>query len=366
MRHRILQLLLRLALLVAIVASTALLVDYSQGGSAFCGSRSGCEQVRASALSHIGPIGLPTIGLGVFLGLFVAVVAATRPAHAKVIAAMLVLSGVFALGLIVTQFVVLRAVCVWCMAVDLGAVVAAVAAVLATRSEPESERSGLKVAWLAAGVVAIAAPLSWAAAPAPAVDLPPELARLQQDGRVDVVMFTDFECPYCRRLHHALHARREQHPGRFHLARMMVPLPFHPGALPAAKAYVCTPAPAREAMAAKPDLGVRTIAEGLGLEREAFARCFDAKSTEESIAADVELYKRLELQGLPSTFVEDKLIVGANVEQFDLAVGGTDVRAMFATLAVVFGAVAAASLYFRPKPPTKRDKGVAPPVASAA
>src|SRR2546422_542880 len=75
MLRRILHVLVRVALLAAIAAATALYVDYSRDAPAFCGEvHSGCAAVRASALSHVLGVGLPTLGLAALLACFAAAV----------------------------------------------------------------------------------------------------------------------------------------------------------------------------------------------------------------------------------------------------------------------------------------------------
>ena len=60
-----LALLLRISLLVAIAASAALVVQYTNAGNpAFCGVGSGCLAVRLSPYSMLfGAVPLPSIGL---------------------------------------------------------------------------------------------------------------------------------------------------------------------------------------------------------------------------------------------------------------------------------------------------------------
>ncbi len=68
MTPRLFNVLLRVALVVALVACTALFVDYRLAGDpASCGVQEGCAQVRASAYSHVFGISLPTFGLGAFV-----------------------------------------------------------------------------------------------------------------------------------------------------------------------------------------------------------------------------------------------------------------------------------------------------------
>jgi uncharacterized membrane protein/protein-disulfide isomerase len=372
MATRLLLVVLRVALLVALVASTALFLDYAQGAPAFCGGGGGCAAVRASAFSHVAGVGLPTIGLVAFAILFAAALAVSKRLHAKLLAALLAVAAVCAAGLIATQLFVVHAVCPWCMVVDSSAIVAAVTAWALARREPDAEPWPLRFGWFVAGVVAIVAPWSWGGAPVVTVELPQPLAALQHEGVTDIVMFTDFQCPYCRKLHAEIHARLAAQPEKFKLVRYMAPLPFHKAADPAARAYVCAPEPKREAMADKlytadfsgmigeeerPAAVIQTVVEdavvalaaGIGIDRDAFVACMASEATKQKVEAEFAFYKSLALPGLPTTFVDDKRIVGADLKAFDQALGGSDLRTMFALLGVVFAGAAAASI-FRSQP----------------
>ncbi|MBM4360026.1 MAG: DsbA family protein [Deltaproteobacteria bacterium] len=386
MKTRILQVLMRVALLVALVASTALYLEYTDGSPTFCGDGGGCAAVKASAFSHLGGVGLPTIGLGGFAALFLGALLVSKPVHARALAGLLGAAAAAAVMLIGTQIFVLKAICPWCMLVDGSTIVAFAAAFLVARGGPEVEPWPIRFAWLVAGAVAIGGPVSWAGAPVATVELPPELASLQKDGVTDVIMFTDFECPYCRRLHAALHARVTTQPGSVALRRFMAPLPFHPAAEPAARAYVCAPEATREAMAdglygadfsglhaekaGKPEelelaLGdmLVGIATKAGLDKEAFVTCLESELTKRKVAEEFELYRSMQLPGLPTTFVENRRIVGADVRALDLALGGSDLRMMFGLLALVFVCAAGLSLY---RPANDGDGAETPAEGSAA
>jgi len=66
MLSRIPPLVLRLALLLAIGMSVALLIDYLRPLPAFCDIGSGCDQVRRSTYSHPLGIPLPVFGIAGF------------------------------------------------------------------------------------------------------------------------------------------------------------------------------------------------------------------------------------------------------------------------------------------------------------
>ncbi len=373
MVRRLLHVLVRVALLTAIAAAAALYVDYSRAAPAFCGEvHSGCAAVRASALSHPFGVGLPTLGLAGLVACFAAAVALHHvPMARKALAGALALGAVLAVGLIAAQIFRLHTVCAWCMAVDASVVVAAVCAAAGARGGPAPVEPWLvRVGWVAAAAVALAVPLTWAGTPPERVELPAPIRALQTD-KIDIVMFTDFECPYCRRMHAAIEDEMQRAPRRFHLVRRMVPLvKIHPGADPAARAYLCTPETKREAMANSlytidPETMTKAtmteLARKHGLDADTFARCFDAKETTAAIDADTALYKALEIPGLPTLYVEDVRIVGADLKTFARVVGGMHIDVMFALLAGAFLAAAGASMAWSRLEPSEGTKPVAPP-----
>src|SRR6185503_6117111 len=62
-----------------------------------------------------------------------------------------------------------------------------------------------------------------------------------EPGKINVVEFADFECPYCRALHPVLKRVIQDYPAdRVHFVRKHVPLEMHELARPAARAAVCT------------------------------------------------------------------------------------------------------------------------------
>jgi uncharacterized membrane protein/predicted DsbA family dithiol-disulfide isomerase len=324
---RFLLILFRLTVFIAIAASAALLVDYQNAGDpAFCGVKSGCFAVRVSPYSHIGGVPLPTLGLIAYVALLVGSLLARKPWDYRALAALSGAGGLCALGLIAVQAFAVGAFCAYCLAVDLSAIAAAVVAALIARrvgGAPERDIQGGKgatVAWGAAVLAAIGLPLLWSKYPV-VPPPPPDIVALQVPGKITVVGFTDFECPFCRRLYPEMQKLEQQYGDRLRYLRKMMPLSGHPGALPAAKAYVCTPEAKREQAAALlysaptemlTDRGVVELLATLGLPREELSTCLSAPATQAAIAADIAVYDRLQARGLPLTYVGRRVIMGAN------------------------------------------------------
>ena len=329
-------LLLRLALLVAVLASATMLIEYQNPGDpTFCGPASACAKVRASDLSRFFTgtlhISLPQVGLAASVLLLGASLLATSRLHHRLVAAGALAGAAFGAMLIADQAFKIGAFCPWCLGVDISVIVAAIAAIGVAITAPREESAapppwsgaGPNVAWACAAALAATMPILWARfAAVPAAPAP--IAALQVPGKVTIVEFTDFECPYCRLLHPALAAAKATHGDRIHFTRKMVPLEFHAGALPAAKVYLCAPEDKREAVAdalytAPPEKltaqGTIDAAVSVGVDREALARCVESSETKAALAKDKELYKSLEQGGVPLTYVGPRLVLGANMDK---------------------------------------------------
>ncbi|MDC0679743.1 vitamin K epoxide reductase family protein [Sorangium atrum] len=389
-RARFFVTLFRLALFVAIAASAALVVEYQNAGDpAFCGVTSGCFAVRISPYSRFLGVPLPNLGLAAFTALLTASLLARARWHHVAIAAASAVGGLAAAALLGLQSLVIGAFCAWCVAVDLAAFAAAITSALVARQawrmparafERAAQGGSLGVTvWGAAAAAAVGLPFLWGSHPV-VPPLPPELAALQEPGKITIVAFTDFECPFCRRLHPELSKIEEPYGDRVRHVRKMVPLPIHPGALPAAKAYVCTPEDKREQAAALlysappsklTDERVASVLSPLGLSAAELAACLAAPETQAAIDADVALYGRMEARGLPTTYVGRRLVVAYNPERIRDALrreaAGDDMSLPLPWLFVaLFGAAAVAVLVGgRDRSRGAADEGGAAPSSSS-
>lgn len=366
MRHLPLVLLLRLSLLIAVTASAALIVDYQNAGDpAFCGVGSGCFAVRISPYSRLLGVPLPYIGLVWHAVLFGGSLIAQTRDHIKTLALAASAGAAGAVILLAVQQFVVGAFCAWCVAVDLSAIAAAASAVLlalsANTDAPKVERvftpSGAELgAWGAAAAIAIALPFVWGQYPV-IPPLAPAAAAVQVPGKVTLINFSDFQCPHCRKLHPSSQELKAKFEGRIHFDRRMMPLPGHPGALPAAKAYLCAPPEKREAAAdwlyVAPDealtpAGVLAMAGAIGMNPGDLAACTTSKETEAALARDKQLYEAIGVRGLPLTLVGRRIVIGNDPERIESSIeqelnGDTlSLRPalMFAVLGVIFAGAA--------------------------
>jgi uncharacterized membrane protein len=323
---------LRLAIVLGVFASAVLFVDYANAGDpAFCGVGSGCMAVRMSPFSHVGPVPLPALGLLCEVTLLVLALRARDTASSFVVAAAAACGGLIATALLAVQGLLIGAFCRWCVLTDLAAIVAAGSALALHRAVAPGDEAAetlaqlarrplLIASWSAGAALVAVLPFVWAEYPvvAPA---PAEIAKLAVPGKVTIVAFTDFECPYCRRLATTQHEALARFGNRVALVRKMAPLDSHPGAMPAALAYECTPVVKIEAMAMRlygaPEAsltteGVKAIAHEVGLDAAAFNACMEGPFARAAVDADKALFDALELHGLPFTFVGARTVLGGN------------------------------------------------------
>ncbi len=347
---------LRVLTVVAIGVSGALFVDYANPMDAtFCGPDSGCNDVQRSGLGYIGgylglPLQLALLVNTPLIGLVAygtVLYAAIKPGSLVHILAYV--GGAGALALIGIQAFVVKAFCWLCMIVDVSAVGIALAAFMHARaaaseaSEPAApepadpddkdgpyrarvvgRRGGEPVAAFTWPVLAVAVVMIAAVWPQlkPAPDVPFGIRSYYVEGKINVVEFADFECPFCRRLHPIIKKLADEYGDQVNFVRLNYPLESHPQARPAARSYLCAADQGKsEPMAdllfdveeLSPETN-RQLAEKLELDLAAYDACVKDEKTDKRIDAESQVLVDAGLQGLPTTYVGGKRIVGVREE----------------------------------------------------
>ncbi|MFP6684673.1 MAG: vitamin K epoxide reductase family protein [Polyangiaceae bacterium] len=355
----------RLALLIALAVSAMLRLDYASGDPQFCTTGAGCDEVRTSAYSTFLGIGWPVIGM-IALGVLILTMLYAQSAVAlKRNALLSTVAGAVALGLVGLQLFVIHAVCSLCMIVDAAIVVAAIVSWIrahdaAKADSPAHEAPALRVLWAATAVAVAALPGFWESPKAKFVDIPPEVAAWRVEGRVNLIVFTDFQCPFCRRLHPIIEELVHANTARLEVTRIMTPLPNHEGAEPAARAYLCTPEALRDRLSdqlyraeekALTPAGIEKVVTALGVPPETFRTCLAAAATTAELARHQKLARDAKISGLPATFVEGYFVPGADADRLRDAVArslsgeqGRDVPWLLVLIASCLGAATTASL----------------------
>ncbi len=156
-----------------------------------------------------------------------------------------------------------------------------------------------------------------------------------EDADVTLILYTDFECPYCSRFHPAFTQVLDDFDGQVRAAIRNYPLSFHPHARPAANAAECAGEQGKffqyvdELFANQSDLGddlYEEIASDLGLKMSAFRDCVENEDYDSKISADLNSGIKAGVSGTPGTLIipkggEPQLVPGAvPYEQFKLMV----------------------------------------------
>jgi protein-disulfide isomerase len=140
---------------------------------------------------------------------------------------------------------------------------------------------------------------------------------------VTLVEFSDFQCPYCKRVEATLERVRKEYGDRLRVVWKDEPLPFHPRAVPAAQL-------ARAARAQKGDAGfwaahdklfesqpkledadLEAIAVELKLDVAKARAAFQSKAPLKAIEDDASLGDDVQASGTPHFFVNGRRLVGA-------------------------------------------------------
>jgi protein-disulfide isomerase/uncharacterized membrane protein len=319
--------LIRTAALIALAASGALLADYSGLAPTFCTAGSGCAELRRSGFGSVPLlpdvyVPVPLIGVVAF-GLLLGVSLLPNPDLRKRLTSLgSFVAAAVGLALLAVQAFVAGVFCAFCVAVDLSAIAAGIFAVFYRRDARPASELVSPLAWAALGAVAFVAPYYWPKArPAPSV--PPEIAKLYQPGKINVVEFADFQCPHCRRLHPRLKKLNAEYGDKVNFIRLNLPLAGHPNARPAAIAYVCADEqgkgePMSDILFDAPSLGPGTeleAAEALKLDMGRFQRCLASKTAPERVEREARILQDAGFEGLPTTFVGSDKILGAQSEE---------------------------------------------------
>jgi protein-disulfide isomerase len=161
--------------------------------------------------------------------------------------------------------------------------------------------------------------------PAPAV-LRSEIAiagapvRGAADAPVTIVEFSDFHCPYCRRVQPTLEQLRAKYGDRIKIVYRDLPLDnLHPQARAASEAALCANEQGKfwefhdKVFASNPDGSPATLgrfAREIGLDPAAFEACRTSGKHKAAIQASAAEASRLGLTGTPSFFVNGRVLVG--------------------------------------------------------
>jgi len=149
----------------------------------------------------------------------------------------------------------------------------------------------------------------------------------KSNAEVEIVEFSDFECPFCGRFYSDTLGQITENyidTGKVKLAYKHLPLPFHPSAQKAGEAAECAgKVGGNDAFWAMHDTifenqaidisvpALKRFAADIGLDQGKFDSCLDNGDTAAKIKADLAEAQKLGASGTPTFFINGVKVVGA-------------------------------------------------------
>jgi len=136
-------------------------------------------------------------------------------------------------------------------------------------------------------------------------------------AKVQIVEFSDFQCPYCSAAAETVKRVREQYADKVHFVFRQFPLSFHANARIAAQAALAAHAqgkfwPMHDRLFEHQDALDRASLEGyakdVGLDVVAFKKSLDESTGNTTLEADIALGKKAGVDGTPSMFIDGKRV----------------------------------------------------------
>lgn len=139
------------------------------------------------------------------------------------------------------------------------------------------------------------------------------------DAKVKIIEFSDFQCPYCKKLHEETIAKAlKDYEGKVFFVYKQLPLSFHAQAETAALASECANEQGKfteyadKLFATQADWGkttgnqsFKTYAAQLKLNTGQFGKCLDEKKYQDKVNKDKEEAGKFGISGTPAFFIND-------------------------------------------------------------
>jgi len=177
----------------------------------------------------------------------------------------------------------------------------------------------------AAGSARVTAPPTVAIPPPPAKivtfdDLEGKPAQGPRKAVVMLVEFSDFHCPFCKRVSLTLDQLMKNYPGKIMRVWRHFPLSIHPGAGRAHEASECAHEQGKfwefhneffgRNELPSGDEALKEIAKKIGLNKNKFERCLESGQFKERVQRDIARGQEAGVRGTPSIFINGEIISG--------------------------------------------------------
>ncbi|HXJ19102.1 MAG TPA: thioredoxin domain-containing protein [Polyangia bacterium] len=145
-------------------------------------------------------------------------------------------------------------------------------------------------------------------------------AKGSKGAPLQVVIFSDFQCPFCKRVEPQLSQLEKEYGGKVHMAWKNYPLPFHNNAEPAAEAAMAANAQGKfwemhdklfANNTALDRASLEKYAQELGLDMAKFKADLDAQKYKAQIESDTKEGSAVGVNGTPAVFINGRKINGA-------------------------------------------------------
>jgi protein-disulfide isomerase len=141
-----------------------------------------------------------------------------------------------------------------------------------------------------------------------------------RNAPLQVVVFSDFQCPFCKRVEPQLSQLEKEYGSKVHMTWKNYPLPFHNNAEPAAEAAMAANAQGKfwpmhdklfENNTALDRASLEKYAQELGLDMAKFKADLDAQKYKNQIQSDTQEGQAVGVNGTPAVFINGRKINGA-------------------------------------------------------
>jgi len=137
---------------------------------------------------------------------------------------------------------------------------------------------------------------------------------------IQLIEFSDFQCPYCLRARATVRKVLETYGDRIHFVYRHYPLPSHPGARPAAEASECAAEQGKfwqyhDRLFDDPSrlsgTELKQQAAAVGVDMTRFNTCVDSRKYKAQVDADLKDGDEAGVNGTPAFFINGRMLSGA-------------------------------------------------------
>ena len=144
-----------------------------------------------------------------------------------------------------------------------------------------------------------------------------------KDGKITLIEFSDFQCPYSKRVQPLIEKLLKAYPDDLRHVYKNFPLRFHKEAIPAAKACLAAGLQGRfwemeELIFENPknlqEKDLKKYAKKIGLDVQQFERDFNGEEVDELVQEDIAEAKKAKVTGTPTLFLNGKRVQNRSEE----------------------------------------------------